>query len=87
MAFTVVYDANVLRYSNGFHTLDLLDGRMNVTEEALHYFKDVLLLAHSDVFLGPMGSNLSRLVAELAQAWRRLSATPMTLGGGYIVWP
>ena len=88
LAFDVVFDRAQLRYGDGFHTLDLVAGHLNRTEEMLQYIKDVLLLVDNDVFVGTMESNLSRLVAELGSAWHRFVVAPIALlEGGYVVWP
>lgn len=72
-----IWDDDELRYGNGFHTLDLLQKRLNTTEEALNAIKDALILLDSDLFVGMLDSNFSRLVAELGAALRRFKANPM----------
>lgn len=72
-----IWDNDELRYGNGFHTLDLLKKQLNTTEEALNAIKDALLLLDSDVFVGMMDSNFSRLIAELGAALRRFKANPV----------
>jgi hypothetical protein len=67
----ITWDRAQLRYGNGFHTIDLLNGRLNTTDEALRAIRDLVLLADSDVFLGTLESNFSRLAMELGLALRR----------------
>lgn len=50
-------------YGNGFHTLDLLTQKLNVTDEALNAIKDLVMLADADVFFGMMDSNYGSVVA------------------------
>ena len=88
LPFELVFDDAQLRYGNGFHTLDLVAGALNRSDEALQYIKDVLLLVDNELFVGPFESNLSRLVAELGSALERFIGTPVRLGdGNYVVWP
>lgn len=64
-------------YGNGFHTLDLLNNKLNRTDEALNALKDILIMLDSDIFAGMMDSNYSRLVAELGVALQRFKAAPI----------
>jgi len=83
-----VLDAGQLRYGNGFHSADVVRGDLDPLVELLHAVRDVMLLVDSPIFLGPMESNLARLVAEVGQAHGRFSHLPLGIGdGGYIVWP
>lgn len=72
-----IWDNEELRYGNGFHTLDLLKKRLNTTDEAINAIKDALILLDSDLFVGMLDSNFSRLVAELGAALRRFKVNPM----------
>lgn len=88
LPYKLVFDAAQVRYGDGFHTLDLVVGHLNRTQEALQYIKDVILLADAEYFIGAMESNVARIVAELASAHDRLAGPPVTLlNGTYIVWP
>lgn len=88
LRYRLVFDAAQVRYGDGFHTLDLVAGHLNRTQEALQYIKDVVLLADTEYFIGAMESNVARIVAELSSAHDRLAGPPVTLlNGTYIVWP
>lgn len=88
LPYKLVFDAAQVRYGDGFHTLDLVAGHLNRTQEALQYIKDVILLTDADYFVGAMESNVARIVAELGSAHDRFAGPPTTLlNGTYIVWP
>jgi hypothetical protein len=83
-----VWDDQTLRYGNGFHTIDLLRGLLNATDEAAAAIRDILVLADSDFFFGSFDSNFSRLVAQLGAALGRFAQTPARSGAtGWIINP
>jgi hypothetical protein len=88
LPYKLLFDGAQVRYGDGFHTLDLIVGHLNRTQEALQYIKDIVLMTDADFFVGAMESNVARIVAELGSAHERFAGPPTTLlSGTYIVWP
>jgi hypothetical protein len=76
------------RKERGWSTHDLMRGMLNRTQEALDVITDMVLLASVQCLVGTFDSNLSRLAAELGEAWRSFEHPPLAFNGAsYLLFP
>jgi hypothetical protein len=69
------------RKERGWSTHDLIRGMLNRTQEALDVISDMVLLASVRCLVGTFDSNLSRLAAELGEAWHSFDQPPLAFNG------